>query len=185
MDDRAFEAALAAEGVSLEQYKRSLSEQISIGRAVDVGVRSKVRLTGEEKKGPGGETYRIRQIFIGIPEGEEKAARDRAATAMEALKAGEDFAAVAQKYSEDPTAGTGGDLGFIEKEHLAKEFQEALTGLRPGDVSEPFVTEKGVHIIKLEEVRGAGEAVLEERFQRQYRQWLRGLREKSFIEIRL
>jgi parvulin-like peptidyl-prolyl isomerase len=57
--------------------------------------------------------------------------------------------------------------------------------MKPGDISQPFWTDRGVHIIKLEEVRSVREDLLEERFQKEYRSWLRGLREKSFIEIRL
>lgn len=189
MDEETFKAVLAQEGISLKEYKERLVEQIMISRVVEREVRNRIIIAGQDIKGSTDKDnvlYRIRQIFFRMPEDRDAdAVRERASMVYESLKAGEDFQALARQYSEDPTARTGGDLGFIKKSQLAEEFAVVLKGMKPGDVSQPFRTEKGVHIIKLEEIRDAEDILFEERFQKQYKDWLRGLREKSFIEIKI
>lgn len=70
------------------------------------------------------------------------------------VKAGEDFAKIAQEASKDPGSGKeGGDLGFFTKERMVPEFAEAAFALKPGEISEPVKSQFGWHIIKLEEKR--------------------------------
>ncbi len=70
------------------------------------------------------------------------------------VKAGEDFAKIAQEASKDPGSGKeGGDLGFFTKERMVPEFGEAAFALKPGEISEPVKSQFGWHIIKLEEKR--------------------------------
>jgi len=111
------------------------------------------------------------------------------------LKAGEDFSILAEEYSEDPSGKLGGDLGFIKKSQMAKEFIDALNSMKAGEFSNPFRTEKGLHIIKLEEkvaAQSTGEAresvlkqLTESQFSERYKSWIKGLREKVYIVIRL
>ena len=108
---------------------------------------------------------------------------------------GEDFAELARQYSEDATRSAGGDLGFIEKGILAKDFSIALSSMKQGDVSRPFWSDRGMHILRLEEmaapkssaeVKADAKMVLQEKlFAEKYRAWIKSLREKSFIDIRL
>lgn len=70
------------------------------------------------------------------------------------VKAGEDFAKIAQEASKDPGSGKeGGDLGFFTKERMVPEFGEAAFALKPGEISEPVKSQFGWHVIKLEEKR--------------------------------
>jgi peptidyl-prolyl cis-trans isomerase SurA len=193
MDEKAFLEAVGQEGFTVGQYREMLREQIVIGRLVEREVKSSINVSEEDvkryvrKRRLGAPTlYRIRQIFIGTPEGEDaQAAWRKMSEVQERLASGEDFAELATLYSEDASARTGGDTGFIRKESLSGKFREILEGMAPGDVSSPFSTGKGVHIVKLEEVRDVRDIIRDERFEHAYRQWLRGLRENSFIEIRL
>jgi len=67
-------------------------------------------------------------------------------------RAGEDFAELAQDYSEDPgTASQGGDLGLFGRGKMVAEFDSVAFSLEAGTISEPVLTQKGWHIIKLEE----------------------------------
>ncbi len=68
---------------------------------------------------------------------------------------------------------------------MAKEFASAVEKLNPGEVSKPFRTENGIHILKVEAIKSVRDALAEERLTEAYADWLRGLREKAFIEIRL
>lgn len=79
------------------------------------------------------------------------------------LAAGEDFAALAEEYSDDlGSKSSGGDLGFTRGDTFPEEFETALASLEAGEVSEPVQTESGTHLIKLLEVRGAEPPSFEE-----------------------
>lgn len=72
------------------------------------------------------------------------------------LKAGGDFNELAKKYSTDPAAQQGGDLGFFKKGDMVPEFAAAAFALKPGEYTQvPVHTQFGWHIIKSEEKRTA------------------------------
>ncbi len=77
-------------------------------------------------------------------------AHERIQKAHERLQAGEDFAAVAREMSDDrQTAPKGGVLDEVAEEALLPAFAAQLRGMEPGDVSEPFRSREGWHIVKL------------------------------------
>ncbi len=79
------------------------------------------------------------------------ASKEKAYEIYQRVKDGEDFAALAMQYSEDPgSKENGGDLGFFERRMMVKDFDETAFNLKEvGDVSEPVKTNFGFHIIKL------------------------------------
>lgn len=79
------------------------------------------------------------------------------------LDAGEDFAVLAKDLSEDVgSASNGGDLGYSAGDAFPAEFEEALRGLQPGQVSEPLKTDSGWHLVKLLDVRAQAAPTLAE-----------------------
>ena len=206
LTDNALEESLKKEGLSFEEYKKRLAEQIVISKVVSQQIRNKVVVAEEEVKKymeankesfTDGETFKIKQIFLGRPKDDAdiKVIEDRASIIIQRLKAGEDFSILAEEYSEYPSGKLGGDLGFIKKSQMAKEFIDALNSMKVGEFSNPFWTQKGLHIIKLEEkvaaqsTDEARESVLkqltESQFSERYKSWIKGLREKAYIVIRL
>jgi peptidyl-prolyl cis-trans isomerase D len=104
-------------------------------------------------------------LFRASPEDSEEIHQSQLAKAEEVLekaKSGEDFAGLAQQYSEGPTAATGGDLGFFAKAEMVKPFSEAVFSMEPGQISDVVKTDFGYHIIKLEEVQLGGVKTLDE-----------------------
>jgi len=200
MDEGAFADALRSEGFSIEEYRRRLGEQIIISKLVSKEVREKLVVSEEEArkflddkgmKREEGEGYRISRIFFAAPAGQEEktALEEKARELVSKLRAGGDFHGSAAEYS-----AASSDLGLIGREALAREFLEVLDGLKPGDVSEPFWAGKALNILKLDEkimpdakgaLQKARRELMEKRFEAEYQTWLRQLREKSFIEIRL
>lgn len=68
---------------------------------------------------------------------------------------GESFEALAKEYSQDPgSAKFGGNLGFAKRGVMAPEFEAAALKLKPNEISKPFETQFGVHIVQLLERRG-------------------------------
>ena len=201
MDEKEFEASLKKEGFTFDEYKRRLAEHIILSKVVAQQVRNKVVVTDEEVKQYMGENtdteYRVRQILFKTPEkdADRGAVEARAEEVFQKVKGGEDFVAAALKYSEDPTGRAGGDLGFIKKALLGKEFLDVLSPMSVGEMSRPFWTARGLHIIRLEEkvdARNMDEfketvkkKLFDQKFEGEYRNWLRGLREKAFVEVRL
>ncbi|MEM1406180.1 MAG: peptidylprolyl isomerase [Bacteroidota bacterium] len=70
------------------------------------------------------------------------------------ILAGEDFETLAKEYSQGPSARYGGNLGFTQRGMMASEFEAAALQLRPGEISRPFETQFGIHIVQLLERRG-------------------------------
>jgi parvulin-like peptidyl-prolyl isomerase len=124
-----------------------------------------------------------------------KVLEEKANMIVQRLKAGEDFAALGWEYSEDPSAKIGSDLGYLKKSDMVKEFVDVLSVMKVGDVSMPFWTEQGLHIIKLEDKVSAKSTderkqtiraqLEEEAFTEKYRSYIKDLREHARIEIRL
>lgn len=77
-------------------------------------------------------------------------ARAKIDTVMQKLKNGEDFAKLAEEYSDDTgSKKKGGDLGYFSRRMMVKPFDEAVFDLKPGEVSDVVETNFGFHIIKL------------------------------------
>jgi len=91
------------------------------------------------------------------PEDEVNAEREIREIYAEARR-GVDFSRLAQENSDDVTSATkGGDLGFFERGQMVKPFEDVAFSLKPGEISEPFKTPYGWHIVKLEERKKEGE----------------------------
>jgi peptidyl-prolyl cis-trans isomerase SurA len=208
MSDEDFIASVKKEGFTLGEYKKRLAEQILINKVVQYEIRNKIVVSDAEVKKymdtnkdifSGGEKYRLRQIFFKRPENdndiEMKSIEEKAQIIIERLKAGDNFSELARLYSEDSSGKVGGDIGIIEKSHLADEFIKALSKMKPGDYSMPFWTEKGLHIIRLDEKispqniddikEDIRKKLADTKFIESYKSWIKGLREKAYIEIRL
>ncbi len=206
LTDKSLEENLAKEGLNIGNYKKSMSEQILVNQFLNKQVRSKIVVSDDEIKSQidtyktnliNDESFKIRQIFLKKPkeDAERKAAEEKASLILQRLKSGEDFSKLAQELSEDPSGKQGGDLGYVKKNLLAKEFIEAFSKMKIGDISLPFWTEKGLHIVKLEDKSSAQSTedikenirkqLTEQQFMEKYKSLIKDLREKAHIEIRL
>ena len=97
----------------------------------------------------GGERIKLRQLVL-PDQATARVARDR-------VRAGEDFDAVSRELSRAPNAADGGLLGWVERGQLPPEFEAAVAGLAPGDVSEPVPSNAGWHVFQVMERHGAGD----------------------------
>ena len=103
------------------------------------------------------EMVRASHILFKTGAGKDEAAQRKAAEGVLAkVKAGEDFAALAKKYSEDGSAPQGGDLDFFPHERMTKVFSDAAFAMKPGQVSDIVKSEFGFHIIKTTDRKPGG-----------------------------
>lgn len=189
LDDAQLEQALADQGMSVEAYRQQIREEIERALLVNREIGSKVNVTpqdiqryidtnSDEFDTP--DQIRIRHIFLPLPpvapEEEEKRVIGLIEDIHTRAVGGEDFAALATQHSLGPGAEQGGDLGFFEQGQMAYEIEDVAFSLKEGEVSQPFRTDTGVHLIKVEEIRRAGtdvsEATREEIRKRLYDQKL-------------
>ena len=113
------------------------------------------------------------------------------------IQAGEDFAELAQEFSDDPgSALAGGDLGWRKKQDLVPEFQVVMESTETGALSEPFRTAFGWHVLQVQDRRRedasdearrdyATRMLHAQRFEERLAEWLREIRDEAFVEVRL
>jgi peptidyl-prolyl cis-trans isomerase SurA len=209
LDDSQFEAALAREGLSLEQYRSDLKEQMTLSRLFNRFVRSGVAVDEPEarayyEKNPQQfslpEEIRVRLLVVQVPQNatpeQVETARLRANELMDRVRKGEDFIGLIRQHSDSSTAAREGDLGFIQRGHAIAEIDEASRNLKPGEYAGPVRSGEGFLLLRLEDVRTpvvpfekVKEEIVKTLFEQKteiaYRAWLQTLRSDSHIENRL
>ena len=140
---------------------------------------------------------RARHILIKTNEVvSEGDARRRLDGLRERIVNGANFADLARLQSEDGTASRGGDLDWLYPGDTVPEFERAMDELKPGDLSQPVKSSFGYHLIQVMERRVADvsrerrrlqarQALRERRADESYQDWLRQLRDRTYVEIRL
>ena len=127
---------------------------------------------------------------------DDETVRQKLTALRERILAGEDFAGLASTTSEDSSAKDGGDLGWADPGTFVPDFQKVLDGLQENEISEPFKTQYGWHIVQLlgrrvhdntDEVRRqhAFAALREGKADEETELWLRRLRDEAFIEYKM
>ncbi|WP_439881397.1 foldase protein PrsA [Pontibacter sp. MBLB2868] len=93
--------------------------------------------------------------YAQVSKQQKQAAREQLEAIRQRILAGEDFATLAKKYSQDPgSAQAGGELGFFKKKELVPEYEAAALRLEPGQISNVIESQFGFHLIQLIERKG-------------------------------
>ena len=211
IDQENFEKLLAAEGMTLEAFKKEMEKKLLRTKLVNWAVKVEPKAGEKELRDfyqknvdryRINESYRPSHILFLVPKGatpeQIREIRKRCQNVLERIKGGEDFGEMALLYSEDPSSQKDrGDLGFFKKGELLPAFETAATRLRVGEVSGIIRTEFGFHIVKLLDRKGSEPPSFEEvkekvqadyyekEMEKAYLQFLSKLKEKSVIEIKL
>ncbi|MFM6978830.1 MAG: peptidylprolyl isomerase [Methylophilaceae bacterium] len=139
----------------------------------------------------------LRHILIKVSEvTSEKEARQRMEIIRERAEHGEDFAELAKQYSEDSSASNGGDLGWVNPNENLPELDRAMEKLAIAEISPIIKSQFGIHIIQVTERRQqdmsneaaklkARQEIRARKSDEAYQDWIRELRDKAFVEIRL
>lgn len=161
-----FRNQLESEGISFAAFREDVREEITLTRLREREVDNKLQITEAEvdtflaAQGQSlqkTEEFRIAQILIRIPENPSPAviaeAESRVKKAQEALRPPRSFASVVREFSDAQDREQGGSLGWRTRDRLPTLFLDAISGLKPGEISKPVRSPNGFHILQLEEQR--------------------------------
>ena len=138
-----------------------------------------------------------RHILIKLSEiMSEKEGKLKMDNIKERLDNGEKFEALARQYSEDSTASSGGDLGWVNPGDTVPQFEKAMNELKDNQISQPIRTQFGWHIIQVIERRSqdmskeaarlkARQEIRVKKADEAYQDWIRELRDRAYVELRL
>lgn len=206
------EKAATAQGVSFEDFKLNLKNQIIKEKVIGREVLSHMNISPDELhkfyeehkaelQRP--EQVRLSEILVATPTGDAAndpaqidAAKAKADALLEQIHKGTSFEDVAKKGSNGPTASQGGDLGYFKRGTLAKELEDKTFAMKPGDVSEVIRTKQGFVLLKVAEHQQEGippytevearvqDAIYMQRLEPAKRAYLQKLREEAYIDIK-
>jgi len=158
-----FEMKLEGDGFTADSLRRHLGRMMAAQRYLD-DIRETAAIVSDEEleqyyhdneyRLTLPEQVRVRHILITWkPMGKEDDRafiREQMTPILERARAGEDFAALAEEYSDDfATRQSGGDTGYFHRGQMTPAFEEAAFALEPGEISNVVESPFGVHIIKL------------------------------------
>lgn len=130
-----------SKNIILENYIKSISDKITVSNKE---IKEYYNKNKDEFKQE--EQVRASHIIISSKNG-EKVAQEKINKIYNEIKNGLSFEEAAKKYSEDGSANTGGDLGFFRRGIMVKEFEDVAFNTKKGEISKPFKTEFGYHIL--------------------------------------
>jgi peptidyl-prolyl cis-trans isomerase SurA len=143
------------------------------------------------------EQTHTRHILIKLSEVvSEKEAKHKMDIIKERLDNGTKFEDMARQYSEDGSANSGGDLGWVNPGDTVPQFEQAMNELKVGEISAPVRSPFGFHIIQVLERRKqdmskeaarlkARQEIRTRKSEEAYQDWIRELRDRAFVELRL
>lgn len=205
VSEEEFGEMMKSEGVTIVQLKERIRSKLIKFKFVQQQIRGGIDLSEEEmlnfyKKNP--DLFRaaakahLGHIFLPFPmsrnETQMGKARALAADLHKRISEGEDFGELSEQYSKG-----GGDLGWLRPDEMMPSFARAIKGLEAEEVSEPFETDQGVHLLKViefkesevmsfEDVRDRIYAYLyDQRIQEELFRLVRDIKERTPIERKL
>jgi peptidyl-prolyl cis-trans isomerase C len=207
----AFEELLKAEGFTEEKLRGFIKRAMTVRKVLEANVKplakpvtvKDIEAFYEENKDRFVEPEKVKashiliQISPDATEQEKADAKSTLQTALEEAKGGSDFAELAKKHSQCPSASQGGDLGYFTRGRMVPEFEEAAFKLEPGQISDIVETQFGYHIIlvqdktpkrqlDIEEVgKKIKEVLSDKEMDTALKAWLKPIREEAKVEILL
>ncbi|MEY4882202.1 MAG: hypothetical protein RIS34_56 [Pseudomonadota bacterium] len=161
---------LAADGISVNQFRKQLRDQLTLTRVREREVDSKVRVSDTEvdqyilsqsdSANALAKEINLAQVLIAVPDGatdpQIAALQVIAQRALDRARAGEDFAALARELSQASDRANGGQLGLRSADKYPPIFVDATQALGVGELTGLVRSGAGFHILKVIEKRGAG-----------------------------
>lgn len=198
LSDEQFKKQLALQRMTREDFVRNMRRDMVKHRIIGGVVSSKVVVTDteveqryNERKAEFSKDSMVQLALILVPAG--KSATDLKTQ----IESGQmSFADAANKFSQGPGVGNGGDIGYIAWKDLAPEWNAALAGLKPGQVSNPVRIQDLAGLLQVVSLKEGEELPLdavreqiyqslqEAKFEKVFQEYMQKLRQKAVIEYR-
>ncbi len=155
----------AQRGIDPDTLKRQVEAQILWAKYVQRQFGREARVTPEEvdeeldrlRAVADQPQHRVYEIFLAVDEPErEPEVKRNAERLLQQIRNGADFSSLARNFSQSPTAGDGGDLGWVAPGQLEPALDKALARLEPGMVSKPIRTVSGYYLLYVTDERTPG-----------------------------
>ena len=152
---------LQAHGSSINSVRRQIEGELAWNKLQQKEIEDSVSVGEDEvnsvieklKAQKGAQEYRVGEIYIAAPGGNQDQAASTASQILDQLKKGASFQAAAHEFSQSSTAAQGGDLGWVRPDQLPQPLAAALQTMQPGEVSNPIPVAGGVSIIAVQDSR--------------------------------
>ncbi len=164
---------LRSRGLDESTLLAKIRSEIAWGKVLRRRILARIDISDEEvdevlnrlQSRRGTEQRRVSEIFLAVDSPDQaENVHQLALRLVRQIREGSRFAAVAQQFSQGVTSRGGGDIGWVGEGELARELEQALTGLSAGKVSNPISSPAGYYILFLRDRRRLGEAnALDER----------------------
>lgn len=163
-----FRRLLEQDGVRWQKFREEIRGEVTMQRLREREVEGNVNVTEAEvdtqialeaREATTDQEFRLAHILVLVPEqatsAQIEARRKRAAQALSELRKGAEFAQISAQFSDAPDALQGGNLGWRPSGRLPALFLEALSPLKPGEVTDILRSANGFHIVKMLDKRGS------------------------------
>ena len=160
--DDNFKKMLADQGMTESDVKRQFQKNIAIQQYIELHIMKKATIADQvakdfyienKKEFEQPDQVKASHILLMVKDDDTKAdkeiKREKLLKIKKQISDGADFAKMAQRFSEGPSAPKGGDLGFFSRGQMVKPFEKVAFSLMPGDVSDVVETDFGYHLIKV------------------------------------
>lgn len=165
MTGEQFQQKLASSGIKPSTLLAKIRAEIAWGMVVRRKLRPQVNVSETEidnemnrlARSKGKAEYQVAEIFLPVTSADtESLTREDARKILTQLGEGASFPQLAKQFSKAPGASQGGDLGWVQQGQLDPALDQALSGMEPGQLTQPIKTERGYHILFLRDKRDGG-----------------------------
>jgi parvulin-like peptidyl-prolyl isomerase len=205
-DEDEFVRQVELQGASLDELRKRFEDNLLMTEIRRMEVDSKVSVSEpeiEERYRQRIQDYteparvRLREIVVKFDDTNEIDKGEKARRLLQDIREGADFAEIARMHSESSSREAGGDLGFFDEGDLTEALQAAALALAPGEASEVIRLEAAFYIVRVEEKTEArtkpieevrndvADSIYQEKMTEQMERYLRTLRERAIVEIKL
>lgn len=163
--------ALAAQGIAYAAFRDSMRKEMTLSLLRQRDVLSRIVVTPREieqfiakQASAENQEYEVSHILLSLPQAADPSQLEEVTTRAKDIvtraRGGEDFAQLAVTYSNGQTALQGGALGWRKGTQLPSFIADLVSKMQAGEISEPVRTPSGFHILRLNDKRGASNAVM-------------------------
>ncbi len=196
--------ALRAKDLPYQEYREQIRDELIRVKFMNARFRSRIEIRTEELK----EYFHqhideyyaepsIRLAVLLLTDDGEELVQEKLKIIKLGLKGGEEFTELIKQFSDGPTAGQGGDIGYLHENEISPLIKNIAQSLKVGEISKPVRAKKGIYIVQLidrkdkepksfEEVQGQIRSILYKKMMKErYAYWLDNMKRLAFIDVRL